>query len=110
MKRVKIIFVALFALIFLACAYFAEYRAGKNDDDRLHLHLNIDKDVYLYRFAERGDITDLKSSLGFFTLGDYNFYEAHYGSENWSSPKLETAREIATVAATNGSVIAFTNY
>jgi hypothetical protein len=75
----------------------------------LHLHLNIDKDVYLYQFAEHGDMAAIRSSLGFFTLGDYDFYETHYGREKWRPDKLEAARQIAVLASTNGDVISFTN-
>ena len=107
MKKAKITFVVLLALGVLALAYCVGYRTGKRDDDRSHLHLNLDKDVYLYHEAERGDLAAVKSSLGFFTVGDYNFYETHYGGENWSPAKLEVARQIATLAATNGDVITF---
>jgi hypothetical protein len=109
MKKSNIAFIVLVVLGILMLTYFAGYHNGKRDDDRLHLHLSIDKDVYLYHEAERGDLAAVKSSLGFFTVGDYNFYEAHYGSENWSQTKLEAARQIATVAATNGSMVWFTN-
>jgi hypothetical protein len=47
--------------------------------------------------------------LRFFTFGDYNFYMAHYSNEDWSSAKLEAARQIATLAATNGSIVWLTN-
>lgn len=109
MKKAKIAFSVLLALGFLAGAYIIGYHVGKRDADRSHLHMNLLKDVYLYHEADGGDVAAVKSSLGFFTVGDYNFYETHYGGENWSPAKLEAAHQIATLAATNGDVVWFTS-
>jgi hypothetical protein len=109
MKKAKISLCVLLALGFLTGTYLIGYRIGQRDDDRTHLHLSIAKDVYLYHQAESGDLTTVQSTLGFFTLGDYNFYETHYRGENWSTAKLEAARRIAALAATNGSVVLITN-
>jgi hypothetical protein len=106
----KIAKIAVVVLLALAIGYFVGYHVGQRNDDRSHLHLSLDKDVYLYHEAESGDLAAVKSSLGFFTVGDYNFYQAHYGGENWSPEKLQAARQIATLAATNGSVVWFTNH
>jgi hypothetical protein len=108
--KVKVAFAVLISLSILALTYFLGYKAGKRDDDRSHLHLNIDKDVYLYHEVESGDLKAVKQSLGFFTFGDYDFYMTHYSNENWSPGKLETAHQIATLAATNGSIVWFTNH
>jgi hypothetical protein len=110
MKKPKIVFVVLLALGFSAGTYFAGYHIGQHDAERSHLHITLDKDVYLYHEAESGDLAAVKGSLGFFTFGDYNFYQAHFSGEDWSPAKLQAARQIATLAATNGSVVGFTNY
>ena len=110
MKKVKIASGGLLVLGFLVGAYFIGHHVGWRDSERSVLHISLDKDVYLYHEAEGGDLAAVKSSLGFFTVGDYNFYQAHYGGENWSPAKLQAARQIATLAATNGSVVWLTNH
>src|SRR5580693_2065818 len=100
MKKAHLAFFVLLILGFLAGVYLMGYHSGQRDDDRTHLHLSMAKDVYLYHEAESGNLSAVKNSLGFFTLGEYNFYETHYGGENWSPAKLEAARQIAALAAT----------
>ena len=105
MKKAKIPFVVLLALVVLALAYFVGYRVGKRVDDRQHLAISLDQDVYLYHIAERGDLAGVKSSLGFFIYGRFNTYEQRFGEQHFLH--FDEARQIATIAATNGDVIGF---
>jgi hypothetical protein len=107
MKKAKIPFVVLLALGVLALAYFVGYCVGKRVDDRQHLVISLDQDVYLYRIAERGDLAGIKSSLGFFICGRFKTYEQRFGDERFLH--FDDARQIATIAATNGDVVWFTN-
>ena len=102
----KIAFVVLLVLGTLAITYFVGYRIGKRDDDRKHLALNLDMNVYLYQKAERGDLAGVKeSSLGFFIFGQFNTYAQRFGDEYFLH--FDDARKIATVAATNGDIVSF---
>jgi hypothetical protein len=107
MKKTKIAFVVLLALGILTLTYFAGYRTGKRVDDRQHLAISLDQDVYLYHMVERGDLASVKSSLGFFICGRFNTYEQRFGDEHFLH--FDEARHIATIAATNGDVVWFTN-
>lgn len=107
MNKAKIPFVVLLALGVLALAYFVGYRVGKRVDDRQHLAISLDQDVYLYHIAERGDLAGVKSSLGFFICGRFKTYEQRFGDEHFLH--FDDARQIATIAATNGDMIWFTN-
>ena len=101
----KIAKIAVVVLLALTVGYFVGYRIGQRVDDRKHLALSLDMDVNLYQKAESGDLSGVKSQLGFFILGQYNSYAQHFGD----TPFLhyDDARRIATIAATNGSVIGF---
>ncbi len=105
MKNIKIPIIVLVALGILALTYFIGYRIGQREDAQKHLALSLDMDVNLYQKAEHGDLAGVKSQLGFFILGQYNFYAEHFGD----TPFLhyDDARRIATLAATNGSAIGF---
>jgi hypothetical protein len=105
MKKVKLTIVVLLALGILSITYFVGYHFGLRDDDRKHLALSLDMDVYLYQKAERGDLAGVKSQLGFFILGQFNFYAQHFGDKHFLH--YDDARQIATVAATNGTVLYF---
>jgi hypothetical protein len=105
MKKAKLAFVALFALVILAVTYFVGYRIGQRDDDRQHLALSLDMDVNLYQKAESGDLAGVKSRLGFFIYGQFNAYERRFGQEPFLH--FDDARKIATLAATNGDVVSF---
>jgi hypothetical protein len=107
MKKPKIAIIVLFAFGILALIYFIGYRIGKRVDDRQHLVLSLDKDVYLYHIAQRGDLPAVKSSLGFFICGQFKTYEQRFGEEHFLH--FDDARQIATIAATNGDVVWFTN-
>jgi hypothetical protein len=64
-------------------------------------------DVHLYQIADRGDLAGVKRSLGFFICGQFKTYEQRFGEEHFLH--FDDARQIATIAATNGDVIWFTN-
>jgi hypothetical protein len=102
MKTAKIAVVILLAL---AVGYFVGYHFGQHDDDREHLALSLDMNVNLYQKAESGDLAGVKSQLGFFVLSQFNFYAQHFGVQPFL--RYDDARRIATIAATNGSVIGF---
>ena len=102
MKIAKIAFVILLAL---AVGYFIGYHFGQRDDNRKELALHLDMDVNLYQKAEREDLAGIKSQLGFFILGQFNFYAQHFGDQPFLH--YDDARRIATIAATNGDVIGF---
>jgi hypothetical protein len=97
--------ITVVTLLALAVGFFVGYRVGPRGDDRKHLALSLDMDVNLYQKAESGDLDGVKSQLGFFILGQFNSYAQHFGD----TPFLhyDDARRIATLAATNGSVIGF---
>jgi hypothetical protein len=107
MKKAKIPFIVMLALGVLALAYFVGYHVGKRVDDRQHLAISLDQDVYLYHIVERGDLAGVKSSLGFFICGRFKTYEQRFGDEHFLH--FDDARQIATIAATNGDVVWFTN-
>ncbi len=103
----KIAKIAVVILLALAVGYFVGYHIGQRVDDRQHLAISLDQDVYLYHIAERGDLAGVKSSLGFFICGRFNTYKQHFGDEHFLH--FDDARQIATIAATNGDMIWFTN-
>ena len=101
----KIAKIAVVIVLALAVGYFVGYHIGQRVDDRKHLALSLDMDVNLYQKAESGDLAGVKSQLGFFILGQFNFYAQHFGDEHFLH--YDDARRIATIAATNGDVIGF---
>jgi hypothetical protein len=105
MKKAKIAFVVLLALVVLALTYFVGYQIGQQNDTRKHLVLSLDMDVDLYQKAEHGDLAGVKSQLDFFILAQFNFYVANFGDERFLH--YDEARQIASIAATNGDVSGF---
>jgi hypothetical protein len=110
MKKFKLIISILIVFAIAGLAYFLGYYKGKQDDDVLPLRLNLDKELYVYKSAEDGDLKAVKSKLSFFIFGDYDFYESHYSNQPVSaafSEKLEAAKGIASNSATNGNIMFF---
>jgi hypothetical protein len=91
----------------LGVAYFVGYHFGQRDDDRKRLALSLDMEVNLYQKADRGDLAAVKSQLGFFILGQFNFYSRHFGNERFLH--YDDARHIAVIASTNGNAVGFEN-
>jgi hypothetical protein len=103
MNKTKITFVVLLALAAITLAFFAGYRTGWRVDDRRHLTISLNQDVYLYHEVESGNFAAVKSSLGFFICGRFTAYEQRFGDEPFLH--FDEARQIAAIAATNGDVV-----